>query len=111
MKNLDRLIARAAETHKYFKGQTDLDYVAIDIKQANAIKAEVDARISELTKEVADLKSKLDFANAMNADQDKDVTRYKAALEKIASARTNGLPKIHASETPTIARNALKDGV
>lgn len=40
--------------------------------------ADRDARIAELTTEVADLKSKLDFANAMNADQDKTVAELTA---------------------------------
>ena len=69
-------------------------------------------RIAELTTEVTDLKSKLDFANVMNADQDKtvaeltaEVARYKAALTEIVDLT---------EETYVIgdiARNALKDGV
>lgn len=66
-----------------------------------------DARIAELTTEVADLKSKLDFANAMNADQDKDMARYKNALKEITEVAqcVTGSTK-----AVSIARNALKEG-
>lgn len=68
---------------------------------------EKDARITELTTEVADLKSKLSFANAMNADQDKMVARYKNALKEITEVAqcVTGSTK-----AVSIARNALKEG-
>lgn len=126
--------------------------VGMTFGQLRRIKAEQDARIAELTEqlslslsdrllvaemrakdklatEVADLKSKLDFANAMNADQDKTVAELTAEVASLRVAVTQGYEegfkagvKYQAADDATgldywtswnksIARNALKDGV
>lgn len=77
------------------------------------------ARIAELTTEVADLKAKLAFVNAMNADQDKtvaeltdEVARYRVAFEQIDSEDrfSNEDDTSILISVMKITRNALKEG-
>jgi hypothetical protein len=90
------------------------NYVALAEKCAEAILASqtANARIAELTTEVSDLTSKLDFANAMNSDQDKTVAGLTAEVQKyrkVLGCIANG--KDINAWLANIARNALKDGV
>lgn len=79
---------------------------------------EKDARIAELTTEVADLKSRIVFLESMESDQTKTVAELTAEVDKSRRALLKIREVSFANDSNedygviyNIARNALKDGV
>lgn len=78
--------------------------------QLMAKNTEGNARIAELATEVADLKAKLDFANAMNADQDKTVAELTAEVARLRAALHECAFKPNwIDDCQAVARNALEE--